>query len=219
MKIMDYINEDFNVLRLEDSIAEVKETFKDLPFTHFPIIDDGKLIGMLAQADIIHLTKNESLLSEMQYFFRFYKTDIPDSCIDLIRLFAQHDTDILPITDKNNVYLGYFELDEILRLFYKSPFFKQNSTTLLIEKDSENYSMSEIVQIVESNNITLLGLYISNITNNHTQVTLILDTEDVNEVIQSFRRYNYKVLTHNKNDLLIEQFKSRADYLHKYLNI
>jgi AICAR transformylase/IMP cyclohydrolase PurH len=79
--------------------------------------------------------------------------------------------------------------------------------------------MSEIVQIVESNNITLLGLYISNITNNHTQVTLRLDTEDVNEVIQSFRRYNYKVLTHNKNDLLIEQFKNRADYLQKYLNI
>ncbi len=219
MKIRDYITNDFKALSLDLPIAEVKEIFKYLPFTHFPIVNNGKLVGMLAQADIVHLTKDESLLSEMDYFFQFYKTDIPDSSIDLISLFAQYDTDILPVTNENNEYLGYFELDDILSLFYNSPFFTQNSSTLIIEKESDNYSMSEIVQIVESNNVKLLGMYISDISNKNTQITLRMNTEDANDVIQSLRRYNYEVLTQNKDDLLIEQYKNRSDYLQKFLNI
>lgn len=219
MQITNYISNDISALDINAKVSEVKLFFKELPFAHFPVVENGKFIGMLSQDDIIHFTNNESQLSELQYFFQHYKTDVPDSYIDLIRLFAQHDTDILPITDVNNVYLGYFELDKILKMFYDSPFLKQASTTLVIEKETSNYSMSEVAQIIESNNVTLLGMYISDIADNQTRITLRLDTEEVNEVIQSLRRYEYKVVSNNKDDLLIEQLKNRSEYLDKYLNI
>lgn len=216
---MNYISNDFNALDIKATVSEAKLFFNELPFAHFPILENGKFMGMLSQDDIIHFTKDESQLSELQYFLQHYKTDVPDSCIDLIKLFAQHNTDILPITDKNNLYLGYFELDEVLKLFYDSPFLKQASTTLVIEKETNHYSMSEIAQIIESNNVTLLGMYISHITDNQSRITLRLDTEEVNEVIQSLRRYEYKVVSNNKDDVLIEQLKNRSEYLDKYLNI
>ncbi|MEN8193143.1 MAG: CBS domain-containing protein [Bacteroidota bacterium] len=216
---MDYITNDYKALDLDANVVDVKLFFRYLPFTHFPIVENGKLIGMLAQADIVHLPKDDSPLHKLQHFFKFYKTDVPDSCLDLIGLFAQNDTDILPVTDDKNNYLGYFELDEIIRLFYNSPLFKQGSTTLIIEKETTNFFMSEIAQIIETNNITLLGMYISKITDNHTQITLRLDTEEVNEVIQSLRRYEYEVITESKNDLLIEELKDRSEYLNKFLNI
>lgn len=219
MKIKDYISNDYKALDLGTSLDKVNNFFKDLPFTHFPIVENGKLLGMLAQADFVQYSNGEVSLHELQYLFKFYKTDIPDSCIDLIRLFAQFDTDILPITNDKNEYLGYFELDEILRLFHNSPFFKQASTTLVIGKETSKYSMGEIAQIIESNNIDLLGMYISNITDNHTQITLRIDTENVNDVIQSLRRYDYEVVSQSKDDLLMEQLKHRSEYLDKYLNI
>ncbi len=219
MKLVDYISNDYKALNIKASIASVKSFFKELPFSHFPIVENGKLLGMLAQSDIANFNNGEEALQELQYYFQFCKTDIPDSCIELLRLFAQFDTDILPITNEHNDYLGYFELDEILGVFYKSPFFKQGSTTLVIRKETNNYSMGEIAQIIESNSIGLLGMYISDNSDDKTQITLRIDTEDANEVIQSLRRYNYDVMSQNKDDLLMEQLKNRSEYLHKYLNI
>lgn len=219
MTIMDYISNDYKALALEKSVSEVKDFFKELPFTHFPIVKSGRLVGMLSQDNIAHFSKNEASLADLQFLFEFYHTSVPTHCIDLITLFAQHDTDILPVINEQYEYLGYFELDEILQIFYNTPFLQRNSSTLIIEKEKNTYSMSEIAQIIESNNIILLGMYISKSTEVTNQITLRLATEDVNEVIQSLRRYKYHVLTQNKDDLLLEQLKERSGYLQKYLDI
>ncbi|HIP48589.1 MAG TPA: CBS domain-containing protein [Lutibacter sp.] len=219
MSIKDFITTDYKALDLHDLITDVKVFFKDLPFTHFPVVENDVFIGMLAQSDIKHLTNSGIKIVDIKHLLLFYKTDIPDSCIDLISLFAQHDTDILPIIDKENNYIGYFELNDIIHLFNNAPFFKPNSTTLIIEKEESSYSMGEIAQIVEANNISLLGMYISNQRDIKTQITLRVDTENANEVIQSLRRYDYHVITQNKDDLHLEELKNRSDYLHKYLSI
>ena len=219
MNFTEYITNDFNPLSVQDTVSTVKMLFKDLPFTHFPIVDDGKLVGMLAQSDIMHLPKDEKELKEIPHFFQFYQVMSDTNCIDLMSVFAQKDTDILPVVDEYNLYLGYFELDDIIRLFYKTPFLQPNATTLLIEKASQNFSMSEISQIIESNNVTLLGMYISEIREDITQITIRIETENINEVIQSLRRYEYEVLSQNENDLLLEQLKERSEYLQRFYDL
>lgn len=219
MSINDFISTDYKAINLSDRIVDVATFFKKLPFTHFPVVDKGDFVGMLSQSDINYLSDTDKKIADIQYLLKFYKINIPESCVDLISLFAQHNTDILPVLDNENKYQGYFELNEIIHYFHNSPFFKANSTTLLIEKDRDSFSMSEIAQIVESNTISLLGMYISDHKNNKTQITLRLDTENVNEVIQSLRRYKYHVITQNKDDLHLEELKNRSDYLHKYLSI
>lgn len=219
MDIKNYINKDFKYLSIDQPVSEVKKFFQILPFTHFPVVDNGLLAGMIAQYDISNLSDNEATLAQYKHLFKFYKSDQPESCIELIHLFALYNTDILPVTDKDNMYLGYFELDEILRLFYKTPFISQSSITLLIETNLNNYSMGEIAQIVESNNVKLLGLYISKVKEDRIQITLRIEGEDINEVIQSLRRYEYTIITQNEEDILIDEIKDRAAYLEKYLNI
>lgn len=219
MDIRNYINKDFKYLSIDQPVSEVKKFFQILPFTHFPVVENGALAGMLAQHDISNLPNNESSLADYKHLFKFYKSDHPESCIELIHLFALYNTDILPVTDKDNIYLGYFELDEILRLFYKTPFISQSSITLLLETNLNNYSMGEIAQIVESNNVKLLGLYISKFNEDKVQITLRMEGEEINEVIQSLRRYDYTIITQNEEDVLIDEIKDRAAYLEKYLNI
>jgi len=216
---MDYISNDYKALNLDTTVSKVKEVFKELPFVHFPIVENGRLLGILSQDNVAHYSNNKATLKDLQLLFDFYHAAENTHCIDLITLFAQYDTDILPIINNKQEYLGYYELDEILQVFYNTPFLQQSSTTLIIEKENKTYSMSEIAQIIESNNITLLGMYISEINELNHQITLRLATEDVNEVIQSLRRYGYHVITQNKDDLLLEQLKERSGYLQKYLDI
>ena len=56
-------------------------------------------------------------------------------------------------------------------------------------------------------------------SNNFIKITVKFNAQDINEIIQSFRRYDYQVLSQHKEDYFLEDLKDRSDYLQKYLNI
>ena len=89
----------------------------------------------------------------------------------------------------------------------------------MFEKNKKDFSVSEVSQIVESNNATILALYISNQTSDAIQATLKINSEDINEVIQTFRRYNYNLISEHKDDFYLQDLKDRSDYLQKYLDM
>ena len=83
----------------------------------------------------------------------------------------------------------------------------------------KDYSISEIAQIAETNNAQLLGIHISKKTEQATQITIKVNTENINEIIQSYRRYAYNVISNHKDDSYLEDLKNRSNYLQKYLSI
>ena len=90
---------------------------------------------------------------------------------------------------------------------------------IVIEKNKKDFSISEISQIVESNNATILGVYISNQTSDIIQATVKINSQDINEVIQTFRRYNFNLISKHKDDFYLQDLKDRSDYLQKYLDM
>ncbi|PCI10161.1 MAG: hypothetical protein COB73_03995 [Flavobacteriaceae bacterium] len=106
-----------------------------------------------------------------------------------------------------------------MHYFNDTPLLNNEGFFLVIEKGIHDYSFSEIVQIVESADAKLVGVFVSGYKNNMARITLKITTEDINEIIQSFRRYGYGLLTKHKEDLFLEELKDRSDYLQKYLNI
>ena len=79
--------------------------------------------------------------------------------------------------------------------------------------------MSQITQIVESNNGKLLGLFISEANNEKIQITIKITLGSMNEIIQSFRRFNYEIVSEHNEDNYLTILKERSEYLDKYLNI
>ncbi len=79
--------------------------------------------------------------------------------------------------------------------------------------------MAEITQIIESNNGKILALFISEADVENIQVTIKISLGNLNEIIQTFRRYNYKIISDHYEDNYINTLWERADYLDKYLNI
>jgi len=134
-------------------------------------------------------------------------------------LFADNDSNLIPVLDKNLNYVGYYELSDILDAFANSPFIHNESQTLIIDKPKTDYSMSQITQIVETNNGKLLGVYISSENIDNIEVTLRIVSEEINEIIQTFRRYDYNVITQHEDDFYLEELKDRAAYLRKYLDM
>jgi predicted transcriptional regulator len=219
MNINDYILKDLKTLQLKSTVKSALEQYENFSISHIPVVEKGNLIGSFAESDLQTIEKKEDLLSNYSYLLSFFFTDSEATVLELLKLFANNDCNIIPVLNSNKIYIGYYDLADVLDVFSNSPFLYDESTTLIIEKNEKEYSMSEIAQIVESNNARLLGMYISLRKSDNIQVTLRILTKDMNEIIQTFRRYNYNLVLDHKDDVYLEDLKDRSEYLKKYLKM
>lgn len=217
-EITDFLNTNIKALRVTDTVADAQDLFAEYPFTHFPVLDNGVYIGCAGSEDT-ELMDIEKTIGETRYSFeRFFVRDTT-MWLDVLEVFAKNETNLVPVLDAENRYLGYYEITDIIRFFDETPFLKEEGGILVVEKGLTEYSMSEVAQIVESNNGRLLGAFISESENNRVQITVKISLGGLSEIIQTFRRYNYDIVSEHQEDAYLNTLKDRSDYLDKYLNI
>ena len=219
MNINDYILKEIKAFHLNDSVKAAQKVFKNFPITHFPLIENDKLVGSFAEDDIQTIENSEDKLAAYAHLLNHFYAKEKSTVLELLKIFAHNDTTIIPVLDKEKNYLGYYDLCDVLDVFSTSPFMIEESETLIIEKLEMDYSMGEVSQIVEANGGKLLGLYLSDKQNDFVQVTLKIVSNEINEIIQTFRRYDYKIISNHEDDIYLEDLKNRSDYLKKYLEM
>ncbi len=219
MNINQYILEEIKPLHLTSLVKGAQKVFKNNPITHFPVIENNKLLGSFAENDIQTIEKKEDILGNYSHLLNLFYADEKASILELIKIFADNDTNIIPVLNKHKEYIGYFDLRDVLDVFSTSPFMVEQSENLIIEKMKNDYSMSQIVQIIESNGGKLLGIYISEKNTDVIQVSIKIISNDINEIMQTFRRYDYKIISMHENDIYLEDLKNRSEYLKKYLEM
>lgn len=219
MNITDYILNEIKPLHLKNSVLEAIALFNDFPITHFPVIENDKLLGSFAEDDIRTSENKNQELVENAHLLNSFFADKKATVLELLKIFADNDTNIIPVLDEDKNYMGYYDLRDVLDVFSTNPFMIEESETLIVEKLENDYSMSEITQIVESNNGKILGLYISEKKEGIVQITLKIISKDIHEIMHTFRRYEYKIISVHENDIYLEDLKNRSEYLQKYLEM
>ena len=218
MQLQDYIINDIKPLNINDTIGDLQLLFNQLTYSHIPIEKEGVYLGCIPETDA-HCFEAAKNIADCSYTAEGFFVRFNTNWLDVLEAFAQNNSNIMPVLNLDNKYLGYYELNDIITLFNQTPFFAEDGGTLVIEKGLDDYSFSEISQIVESNKGKLLGAFISKMQNNLVQFTLKIGNASLNDIIQTFRRYNYSIISGHEDDSYIENLKERSDYLNKYLNM
>lgn len=217
-EITNYITNDFKAIDSQDTIAVVQGFFDELHFSHFPVIEEGIYIGSIASDDI-ETFDTDKKVADYRFTLEGFFTRTNTIWLDVLEIFAKNHTNLVPVLDENNKYVGYYEIEDIMKFFHETPFLKEPGGIIIVKKPILDYSMSQITQIVESNNGKLLGLFISETDVESVQITMKISLGAMNEIIQTFRRYNYEIISEHQEDNYINNLKERSDYLDKYLNI
>ena len=217
-EITAYITNDFKAIDSHETIAAVQDFFDDLSFSHFPVTEEGIYIGSIA-ADDIETFDSDKKVIDYKYVLEAFFARTTMMWLDVLEIFAKNHTNLVPVLDEDNKYVGYYEIEDIMNFFHETPFLKEQGRIIIVKKGILDYSMSQITQIVESNNGRLLGLFISEADSESVQITLKISLGAMNEIIQTFRRYNYEILSEHHEDNYINNLKERSDYLDKYLNM
>ena len=219
MNTSDYISKDIKPVLVTDSTSKVRGLLNMLTFTHLPVVEKGVFMGLLAENDIQAIIEDDKLVSEYSYLYQSFFANTKTNWFELLKIFALNEATIIPVITEKHKYLGYYELADILHIFNSTPFLNQSGAVMVVSKGIHDYSFSEISQIIESNNAKILGAFISNRNDENVEVTIKISDHDLNNTIQSFRRYNYAILNSFHVDEYLNTLKERSDYLQKYLDI
>ena len=217
-KITDFINNQYKALQVSATVADASDLFLDLDYSHFPILEQNVFLGSIAKEDADIFLSTDSIDVHKYNLTRFFvRNDM--NWFDVLEEFSKNHTNLLPVLDDKNNYLGFYELDDVLHFCNETTFVKEDGSTIVVEKETADFSFSQICQIVESNDAKILGVFISNNSATKTEITLKISPSNFNEIIQTFRRYNYTILSEHQEDAYLADLKDRSDYLNKYLNI
>ena len=216
--IHDYISNDIKAINSQETIATVQDFLADLHFSHFPVLEDGVFIGSIATDDIETFDGDKKVI-DYKYTLDHFFARKNMIWLDVLEVFAKNHTNLIPILDEKNTYIGYYEIEDVIKFFHETPFLKEQGGIIIVKKGLLDYTMSEISQIIESNNAKILGLFISQYDAETAEITIKISMGSINEIIQTFRRYDYEIVSEHQEDNYLKNLQERSDYLDKYLNI
>ncbi|MEO9513435.1 MAG: CBS domain-containing protein [Flavobacteriaceae bacterium] len=218
MQIQNQIISTVPIFEVSETLKEVIQFFEETTFSHVAVTENGLYIGLLSENDLPCFEPKKKI-EDFRFELETFHVTKDTAWLDVLEMFSRNEANILPVLDENKLIIGYYDLEDIVAVFIDTPFFKEPGGILVVATGIKDYSFSEIAQIVESNNARLLGAFITGSQNDVVQITLKVGTMNLNEVAQTFRRYNYSIVFGNSDDQFLEDLKQRSDYLEKYLNV
>ena len=196
---------------------DIAEFIEDNQYSHFPVLEQDVYVGSIAALDI--QPSESKTVGDYRYALQPFFVRKDASWFEVLEKFAQFDCNILAVLTDNNKYIGYYFQEDILPFLNTTPFMKDAGLAIVVQKHYLDYSISEIAQIVETNNCKLLGVFVSEMKNQTAQITIKASAGNINEIIQTFRRFGYEIISEHNQDSYLNELKDRSAYLDKFLNI
>ncbi len=221
MVAKDLISEVIPSLKTSDLGQTALNWMEIFRISHLPIVNNQEFLGLISDADIYDMNQpDEPIGNHALTLLKPFVTS-EQHMFEVIGLAARLKLTVIPVLDSNQVYKGAITTNDLIRHIAEMSSMDQPGAIIVLEIIERDYTLSQIAQIVESNNIKVLSMYITSPPDStKLEITLKLNSNDLSSVIRTFERYNYEVRTWVASSDSIDQFyQERFDLLMKYLNI
>jgi len=217
----DLISEVIPALKTSDLGQVALNWMEIFRISHLPIVNNQEFLGLISDTDIYDMNQpDEPIGNHSLTLYKPYVTT-EQHIFEVIGLASRLKLSVIPVLDSKNHYKGVITANDLIRHIAGISSMDQPGGIIVLELVERDYSLSQIAQIVEGNNVKVLSLYVtSSPGSTKLEVTLKVNTGDLVSVIRTFERYNYEVKTWvTDNDSMDRFYSERFDLLMKYLNI
>ncbi len=121
----------------EESLSQVRASLPRYRFRHLPVVDDGKVVGMLSERDMLRATVAGVDVSaaaharEERFLERAFVRDLMQTKVVTVRasdslkqagkLMLEHRIGALPVVDGDNNLLGIVTENDLVRTIVAAP--------------------------------------------------------------------------------------------------
>jgi signal-transduction protein with cAMP-binding, CBS, and nucleotidyltransferase domain len=220
MKASEIISEVIPPLVHTDSGEKALLWMDEFQVNHLPVLKNGNFVGVLSESELLDQADLDPTLDALfQHLPRpFVFADA--HLFDILKHFSLFKLTALPVLDRQEQYLGVISSQDLLQLLAQSTGVKEIGSVLVLEMDANNYALSQIAQIVESNQAKILNLFVnSEPESTKIQVSLKINQQNLSSIIRTFERYDYNVLASYQAEDQHNELQERYDELMLYLNM
>ncbi|MEZ5072776.1 MAG: CBS domain-containing protein [Bacteroidales bacterium] len=220
MLARELISDVVTALKTSDSGTQALGWMEVFRVKHLPIVNHREFLGLISDADIYDLNNPDEAVGNHNLSLEQPYVTEKQHIYEVIELLSRLKLTLVPVLDAEKHYLGVITMEDLTRNFARLSAMKQPGGIIELEMNQHDYSLSQISQIVESNNGRVLSLYVDSKDDpSRIRVTLKLNLTELTSVIQTFERYNYQVVSLHMNDADLDEFyQERFDVFLKYLN-
>jgi predicted transcriptional regulator len=221
MVAKDMISEVIPALKTSDLGQTALNWMEIFRVSHLPIVNNQDFLGLISDADIYDMNQAEEPIGNHYLTLIKPYVQAEQHIFEVIGLASRLKLTVIPVLDDKNHYQGVITTNDLIRYIAGISSMDQHGGIIVLELVERDYSLTQIAQIVESNNVKILSMYITSPPDStKLEVTLKVNTNDLSSVIRTFERYNYEVKTWASMDDSMENlYSERFDLLMKYLNI
>ncbi len=214
-------NPTFEPLEASDTVAEVTHRMDELGVQQLPVVDytTQKLIGQLTESTIGDADPTDVVSDlDLEEAVKIYEKQ---HIFEAGRLILQYELEYLPLVDEESTFLGIISKEEVLQSISRMLNLSEEGSVLTVELDPIDFSISELVQIIETEGAKILGLTVErpSSTDNTFHISLKLNMKDLSRVKAALKRYDYEVIVESENTVFGKDVEHRADELIKYMDM
>ena len=181
-------------LRTSDTGLRALNWMEIFRVSHLPIVNNKEFLGLISDTDIYDLNMaDEPIGNHSLSLFRPYVT-AEQHIFEVIETVSKLKLTIVPVLDEEKNYLGLITIIDLINYFADLSAFKNPGGIIVLELNVNDYSLSEIAQIIEGNDTKILSVYITQPDDSmKLNVTIKVNRTDISSIIQTFNRYDYTI--------------------------
>lgn len=198
-------------------VLSLMDTFK---ISHLPVIDGDTYVGLVSEDEIYDHEMFEAPIENLGV--------LKCPCVlenqhvfDVLAIMTSFSVPVVPVVSAERKYLGTISMHNLLNAISKTVNVESKGPILVLEMGAHDYSMSQLAQIVESENAKILSSYVTTFEeSSRISVTLVINRVEISPVVKSLERHGYKVDTFFcENNMIDDFYRSRYEFLMNYMKI
>lgn len=221
MLAIDLVSDVIPALRTSDTGARALSWMEIFRISHLPIVDNQEFLGLISDTDIYDLGLMDEPIGNYKLSLFSPFVSASQHIYEVIEIASRLKLTVIPVLDEDKNYKGLIGQSDILAQMATLAAVSDPGGIIVLEMNQHDYSLSQIAQIIESNNSKVLSLYIKNAGDStRMEVTIKISSTDMSSIINTFDRYNYHIkATFMDDDNLNSFYENRYEQFMRYLNI
>ena len=186
---------------------------------HLAVVKNDFYLGVISDKEIMNWASTEEYIEEHLPNLASPHVLNSQHLFDIIEVLEQNNLSVVPVLDNDQQYQGVITNRKLLYTIANSAAIQSVGGVLVLQMNNNDYSMTEIANIIESNDTKILSSYvISKKDSTKMELTIKLNKTDITAIIKDLERYEYNVKASYKEEDPNTDFLERYEQLMRFLN-
>ena len=206
-------------LKLKETVSRALQLVNDFRVSHLPVVAEEKYLGLISEDELLD-ADNNATIDILQDEFIHFAVNENEHFLEAVNFSNRHLSSIVPLINEGGELVGNITSQSLLKALGKFSGASEIGGLIVLEMERNQFAISEINRIVESNEATILHL--NTLPQPETgllTVTIHINKKEISTIVAAFERYEYVVVYFFGEEKFENEIHSNYRHLMNYLDI